>query len=397
MGSARRGIGAVQALLLVVGSLACGAGALEVGLRLLWGGYYERFDPERPFGEFDFHPTRKLTPAPNLEHLDWNREFQVWHRHNALGLRGPEIVVDKSPSRTRVLAVGDSMTYGIGVEYDETYSAVIEALDPRLQVINAGVPAYSGAQELLLLREHIGPLAPDVVIVAYFWNDLFESYRDAYPRVELRDGRPRFVPPVPASPQHPAFERLRRRHERRAHHYGSFSLGASSYLYRFLSDRIKVLRYALRELRGERSEVVGGGALSPKEEDAAWQLSYALLRAQRDLAREHGAHFAVLVVPDQVQVEPDVTVYGVPPALHRVQQRVVSFANSEGIPVIDPLERLREIRLGEGEPQYHRLDRHWNRVGHRHMARVLLEELRRLGMIPREPAMRAARGPGSGP
>jgi hypothetical protein len=89
----------------------------------------------------------------------------------------------------------------------------------------------------------------------------------------------------------------------------------------------------------------------------------------------------VLVVPDQVQVEPDVKVYEVPRVLWGIQEHVVGFARREGIPVIDPLETMRAIREREGLPQYHRIDRHWNRVGHRHMAEVLLTELRRLAIL----------------
>jgi hypothetical protein len=88
---------------------------------------------------------------------------------------------------------------------------------------------------------------------------------------------------------------------------------------------------------------------------------------------------AILIVPDSVQVEPDTTVYGVPEYLWDVQARVGDFARARGIPVIDPLPALREIRQREGEPHYHPTDRHWNALGHRHVAEIILAELRRLG------------------
>ncbi|MGH0031276.1 MAG: alginate O-acetyltransferase AlgX-related protein [Myxococcota bacterium] len=379
-------------LLLVAGSLLFCALVGEVALRIAWGGYYEKFDPERPFGEYDFHPTRGLMPGKGVEQFDWNREFQIWKRHNSLGFRGPEFPLEKPPGTTRVLVLGDSMTYGTGVEYEETFSARLDAMDPTLHVINGGTPGYHGGHQLLLLEEWIEPLQPDLVLVAYFWNDLWGAFgvggerrSGGFAHYDLRDGELVFVPADPPTPENPSFDHLRRRHERRARRYGGF-LASESYLYRFLSDRMKILGYAIRDWRGEATEVETGGELDAAQEEAAWQLSYALLRRQRQVAREHGAKFAILVVPDQVQVEPDVKVLAVPPVLWHIQERIRAFAEAEGVPLVEPLETMRAIREREGEPQYHRIDRHWNRLGHRHMAEVLDRELRRQGLLPPRPA-----------
>jgi hypothetical protein len=247
-------------------------------------------------------------------------------------------------------------------------------------VINTGVPGYSGEQELLLLEEFIEPLAPDVVLVAYFWNDLWGPIQGGFRHFEVRDGVLRKLDHAPITENHPMFARLREKYEQRMKGYGFVTF--QSHLYRFLSDRFKLLGYAIRDLRGEAPEVERGGHIDEQQEAAAWEISFALLRAQRDLSRAHGAKFAVLVVPDQVQVEPDVKVYDVPRVLWTIQEHVVGFARREGIPVIDPLEEMRAIRARDGLAQYHRIDRHWNRVGHRHMAGVLLAELRRMEILP---------------
>src|SRR5262249_16763091 len=50
--------------------------------------------------------------------------------------------------------LGDSITFGYGVRDGETFSAVLEALDPRLEVVDLGVQGYGTDQELLkLVRE----------------------------------------------------------------------------------------------------------------------------------------------------------------------------------------------------------------------------------------------------
>lgn len=380
---------AFQLLLLLLASLLLSAGVLEVGLRLFWDGYYKKYHPDHPWSEFEFHPTRGFGLGRNLELVDWDTDFKVLRKHNSRGFRSPEIPLQKPPGRLRVLMVGDSMVYGIGVENEETFSAEMERREPRLQVINAGVPAYSGAEELVQLREEIGPLDPDIVVVAYFWNDLFGAYPGRYARFELRDGELVQIPPEPASPQHPTFDTYWRRHEKRMHRFAM--LAQESYLYRLVSDRLKILSYATRswryrwfpsaEVAEDRAEAARRAEQERAQTQEAWALSFALLEEMADVAARHGARFAILVVPDSAQVEPGANVYGLPEYVPKVQQRLIGFGEATGIPVIDPLPALRETRLREGEPQHHPNDRHWNRTGHRHVARILLDEFERLGWL----------------
>jgi hypothetical protein len=308
----------------------------------------------------------------------------VTRRHNSHGFRSPEIPLEKPPDRTRVLVVGDSMVYGVGVENDETFPAALERLTPTLQVINAGVPAYGGAEELVQLREEIDVWKPDIVIAACFWNDLLGTRPGGYVQFSLQDGELVPKPPEPASRGHPVFTDLEKRHERRMRRYGF--IARNSHAYRLLSDRMKILAVMLR---GGRSGWLRTYARDGDDADAeadripenVWELSLALLGEMERVATSRGARFLVFVVPDQVQVEPDVRVYGLPPYLFELQERVVGWAAREGIPVLDPLEELRRLRQEEGVPQYHPDDRHWNATGHGHAARLLRNDLQRRGWI----------------
>lgn len=375
---------AFQVLALALLSVAFSALLLEVGLRLFWDGYYVKFQPDHPWAEFEFHPTRGFALGRNLEMMDWDTDFKVMRRHNSHGFRSPEIPIEKPPGKQRVLAIGDSFVYGTGVENDESYPAVLERLEPSLQVINAGVPAYSGAEELVQLREEIGVWKPDLVIAAYFWNDLTGAYPGRYLQFELRDGALYLNPPDPATEDHPAFDQHRKKHERRVRRYGF--IARNSYLYRLVSDRMKTLGFILNEWwkslhPGDAPGPDSASAEDRSEEEPAWQLSFALLREMARVSEAHDARFLLVVIPDQAQVEPDQNVYGLPPFVLDVQERVVGFAQQEDIPVLDPLEELRALRESEGRPQYHPNDRHWNALGQRHMAELLRDELRRRGWI----------------
>jgi lysophospholipase L1-like esterase len=99
-------------------------------------------------------------------------------RTNALGLRGPEVVDD---DRVRILAAGDSCTFGWAVAESEAYPARLErVLDEhaggrRYQVINAGVPGYTSYQGLVYLRERGLTLRPKLVLIDYGFNDTFRT------------------------------------------------------------------------------------------------------------------------------------------------------------------------------------------------------------------------------
>jgi hypothetical protein len=70
---------------------------------------------------------------------------------NDLGLRGPDIALEKGPATYRIGVFGDSVTFGIGVDYEDTYGAVLEKMlrthvtsnGGTVEVINFGVPAYN--------------------------------------------------------------------------------------------------------------------------------------------------------------------------------------------------------------------------------------------------------------
>ena len=58
-----------------------------------------------------------------------------------------------------IMTVGDSFTFGYGVEYEESFSGVLNAR-PAFSALMAASPAYSGAQALLLARRWIAKVDP---------------------------------------------------------------------------------------------------------------------------------------------------------------------------------------------------------------------------------------------
>ncbi len=69
-----------------------------------------------------------------------------------------------------VICLGDSCTFGLGVDDAETYPARLAGLSGR-SVLNAGVPGYTAFQGRRLLEELLGRVSPEVVLVQFGWND----------------------------------------------------------------------------------------------------------------------------------------------------------------------------------------------------------------------------------
>ena len=90
---------------------------------------------------------------------------------NALGFRSLEI----DPTRPLAAVIGDSITFGYGVENEETLAARLEARMPAMQFLNTGVPGYQLSQERATYKEKIAELDPQVIILVFFPNDMDEK------------------------------------------------------------------------------------------------------------------------------------------------------------------------------------------------------------------------------
>jgi lysophospholipase L1-like esterase len=100
---------------------------------------------------------------------------------SSLGLRNPEVALQKPEGFYRILVLGDSMTFGWGVQAEETYPRILERTlnaqtrlsdaSRRFEVINAGVGNYNTAQEVSYFKERGVLLDPDMVILGFYVND----------------------------------------------------------------------------------------------------------------------------------------------------------------------------------------------------------------------------------
>jgi len=109
---------------------------------------------------------------------------------NSAGLRGGEI---GAKTKRRVLALGDSMTWGWGVSQGEEWihgvgREVARLGGPEVESLNGGVNGYGTANELARLEE-LGPeLSPDLVLLGFFPNDYADNLLGVAGGYTVRDG-----------------------------------------------------------------------------------------------------------------------------------------------------------------------------------------------------------------
>lgn len=100
---------------------------------------------------------------------------------NSQGFRDRERVVERTVRAPRVLAVGDSFTWGAGVSYDEVFVTLLErrlqSSTPDAEVINVGVPAWGPHEELHLLKAYGVRFQPDLVLLNFFIGNDIQNKR----------------------------------------------------------------------------------------------------------------------------------------------------------------------------------------------------------------------------
>ena len=134
---------------------------------------------------------RSLNAAPGIEVDQWDKrtkivrgpEFRYYQEHNSLGVRDYRELSRRSRAR-RVVFLGDSFTFGLGVSNHQTFSALMEAelnecTGRAWTILNAGRSGTGTVRQMATLRELLESIEVDEVVLFYFiGNDPYESIRE---------------------------------------------------------------------------------------------------------------------------------------------------------------------------------------------------------------------------
>ena len=282
---------------------------------------------------------------------------------NSLSFRGPQEIPEKTPGRTRILFVGDSVAW----DADGFVARIARALDQvepgRAEILNAAVPGYTTHQERVFLERLVGPIRPDVVVLEYCLND---NHRFLHRLTEdggwLLTGEARAaLLPEGEGP----FARLAR----------------WSYLAFEIKKRLLARAREHGDLHPWESEPDFGPAWKPE----TWPAEREEILSIQRISRAAGAKLLVVAVPYEPQLDAGLLErersYVLAP-----QVRLGAICAEAGIPFLD-LEPVFEAHLREpAAPPLFRDKVHLTPAGHELAETTLLERLVAEGLLPPEVA-----------
>lgn len=295
------------------------------------------------------------------------------------------------PPRERrlVASIGDSFSTGV-VPHGLHYTTVAEQLT-GYEVHNLGAPAIGPPEYALLLEEEALPLAPDLVVIALFvGNDLVEGstqhglagfLRRIFSRERLQTTR--------LWQRARALQREREARDRPggvgqapgyAALWGKGELGLEEIraLLPWIDDPLQ--EPPSFSVEGfERIELPRAQAVCAPSASYRW--AERELERMQALARDRGVRFALMLIPDEFQVEDALWARLVALApgkewsRHRPQAELARWCAERDIPCLDLLPALLAVEpLADGARHlYHLRDTHFNARGNR----VAGEELAR--------------------
>jgi lysophospholipase L1-like esterase len=344
-GLGRRG----RAVLRLLFALAAACVAGEAGLRL-WDHFHGKTG-----SLYDYVVTvgTRFKMRSDSRVIVPERYGDVRYSFNREGYRD----VDHDATRTarRLLWLGDSVTFGLGVAQDRTYAARIArqlaGRNPPWESINLAIFAYDTRHELETLDEDGLKYRPRVIVLQFYMNDF--SISSPHPRpADVSFGDRLAAAKNRLLYKSALYLRLQQ-----------LLLGAT---YSLFHDARR--RYFPATLNADQPATQTAYLTAhPNDADVP---TFTYLAAIGRAARRQRARLLVFVTPDEVQL--------FSARYDLVDRRVVNFCRQQGIPVFDALPVLRAA------PDRRRLfydGVHYSEHGHAVVARLLLAALAAGGFL----------------
>lgn len=370
---------------LVLAGIMMSVGLMEAVVRVFapqvgvgWTPY--RFEAYR--GIYRLHPTYGYEFIPSLpEREDRQPEFRYVFTTSRQGLRDSDI--GPKTAAFRIIGVGDSMTFGSGVESEQTYlRSLARLLRDRygagtVEVFNAGVNGYGTGNEYFFLKDKLLVYEPNLVIVGFFvGNDVFDNadfsgtgyFLDADGYLRRRERADAVDTPGWAGALPVPFKPWLRRHSH-AYYFLIQQKHELAVRLGFSPGGVAIKTLSLHRIAGSAETLAG------------WETTWEWLDATRRLLREGGQELLLLVIPTDYQV--NVAKWNGLRKFYRLrdedyeldepQRLLQAFCQSRALRCLDLLPELRRHREA-GESLYYQ-EGHLNARGHGATAEAIFERI----------------------
>lgn len=348
----------------------------------------------------------RARPIPGSVCFSQTPEWKVTNSHNSFGLRSPETTLEKPQGVYRILFLGDSFTYGYGVEEKDSFPRLVEEKlnglfegKPRVEVINGGLPGFSPILEYLYLKNEGFRFNPDLVILEFDLTDFSNDFTYSAGAIYDENGIPTAVPPVATASAKPvAVEEVSPTSQSEPQTMQKSQLlpflpsnikkffHDRSVLYRWVSTQLKVMLG--QPLADPEIESVSSYYTIVKEDtsndEVLWQAPKKNITLVNEFLTERGVPLVVSAHPQGILVDGKEWYNG--RLLHGLERdRVYSdryflemenFLESQGIPFINLLPYFRQSKV---RGMFLPFDGHFNENGHKIAAEGIVAELLKNG------------------
>jgi hypothetical protein len=310
---------------------------------------------------------------------------------NRFGFNAPDYPLTKSPGTFRIVVVGDSFGWAGGLK--GTYTNVLQEMfnrqtDRRIEIINTGYVGTHTGEELVMLKKYALQYDPDLVVLGFFaGNDFFDADPNRK-RIVLND----------------CLVDIDKRHE---HRLFGYPIVFTSRVWLFLNQKYQIYKNQQQENREAQQWLAAtgqrlpAGAMTEQMFDNVQRARleffnrrtsgerfgpnvdfiFRSLSEMQELLNGRHTKFVVAIFPDEVQVSPTqfdalVKKFGLRRDdfdLDLAQTRLKNFLQSQNIPYLDLLARLRQE--AQQRELYRTRTTHWNLAGNQLAAEILFDFL----------------------
>jgi len=335
-------------IVLVIASFFAVFLILEISLRVYYGNQPVFYFPQVSH----IHTSYGYKSTPNQRSYTLNQPVVT----NSYGFRDYEWQMPKPPGRVRLMAVGDSLTFGNAAPFEAIFSKVLERnlkkVNPDIEVLNAGTQGWSTFDEDDFLKMEGQNFQPDVVIIGFYPNDFVprpKNYQAHLSKDGRYESRPRWLRWLP---------------------WRYIYLLKRSALVTYLRDRVAVLTQAEKDMV---NKLLFNEIDLEKDRNVTETLGYIL--EMKQVCEEKRAKVLLASIPP-------VNYFWIPQGQPRYNDLLKSFCQVHNIAFVDLSQGFWKVK-NPNSLYFYPWDGHLTPEGHRLVAEQLLQPV--LGLLQSAP------------